>query len=244
MTGETDRIPLPPIPPRIAEGGDYEACLDQVGRDPEGAAEFAAGWIGRGGGDPATHCLALARLGLGDPAGAADLLDQLARSGRGAEASRAVIGEQAAQAWLIAGKPQAAFDVAGLALAFEADDPDLLITRATAALRIGRAADAIADLDRALALDPSRADALVLRATAHRTEAAYDAARADVAAALALDPDDPAALLERGLGRQRTGDLDGARADFERAIELSPDTQVAELAQQDIALLEAGPDLR
>jgi hypothetical protein len=33
----------------------------------------------------------------------------------------------------------------------------------------------------------------------------------------------------------------GARTDWERAISLSPDSATADLAQQNLALLEAGP---
>ena len=62
--------------------------------------------------------------------------------------------------------------------------------------------------------------------------------------ALAADPEDPEALLERGVLRQRRGDPAGARADWERAVELAPDTPAGELAQQNLALLDAGPERR
>jgi regulator of sirC expression with transglutaminase-like and TPR domain len=58
------------------------------------------------------------------------------------------------------------------------------------------------------------------------------------------DPDNAEALLERGILRQRHDDRAGARRDWERAIELSPDSTTADLAQQNLALLEAGPDRR
>jgi regulator of sirC expression with transglutaminase-like and TPR domain len=59
--------------------------------------------------------------------------------------------------------------------------------------------------------------------------------------ALKLDPDNAEALLERGILRQRRNDSNGARADWERAINLAPDTATSDLAQQNLALLEAGP---
>ena len=71
-----------------------------------------------------------------------------------------------------------------------------------------------------------------------------DLAAADVGRALDLDPDDPDALLERGILRQRVGDQTGARADWERVIALSPDSATGDLAQQNLALLEAGPERR
>jgi regulator of sirC expression with transglutaminase-like and TPR domain len=48
-------------------------------------------------------------------------------------------------------------------------------------------------------------------------------------------------LLERGILRQRRNDDEGARADWQRAISLAPDTATADLAEQNLALLEAGP---
>ena len=62
-----------------------------------------------------------------------------------------------------------------------------------------------------------------------------------MARALGLDPDLPEGLLERGILRQRHGDADGARADWERVIELDPDGATADLAEQNLALLDAGP---
>ena len=51
-------------------------------------------------------------------------------------------------------------------------------------------------------------------------------------------------LVERGILRQRMGDGAGARADWEHAIELDPDSTTADLAEQNLALLEAGPERR
>ena len=50
------------------------------------------------------------------------------------------------------------------------------------------------------------------------------------------------ALLEHGILRQRVDDQAGARQDWERAISLEPDSATADLAQQNLALLDAGPD--
>ena len=66
----------------------------------------------------------------------------------------------------------------------------------------------------------------------------------DVGRALDLDPEDPDAFLERGILRQRRGDPAGARKDWEKAVALSPDSATGDLAQQNLALLEAGPDRR
>ena len=100
------------------------------------------------------------------------------------------------------------------------------------------------DLTHALDLDPRRADALVFRGAAWRHLGHPELAQDDIDRAFAQDPENPDALLERGILRQRRGDREGARRDWEHAIALSPDTATGDLAQQNLALLEAGPDRR
>jgi Flp pilus assembly protein TadD len=106
---------------------------------------------------------------------------------------------------------------------------------------LDNAAQAADDLSHALDLDPKRADALILRATARRELGRLDDASRDIDAAYALDPDNPDLLLERGIIRQRRGDLAGARTDWQHAAALAPDTATGDLAEQNLALLEAGP---
>ncbi|MBN8904565.1 MAG: hypothetical protein J0H57_26410, partial [Rhodospirillales bacterium] len=43
-------LPVPPFPPRIAEGETYERCLSLLAEDPSGASALAEGWQGKGGG--------------------------------------------------------------------------------------------------------------------------------------------------------------------------------------------------
>ena len=95
-----------------------------------------------------------------------------------------------------------------------------------------------------LAREPARIDALVERAAAYRKLNRLDAARSDIDTACGLMPDAPDALLERGIVRERQGDLEGARRDWNRILSVSPDTHEADLAQQDLALLDAGPDAK
>ena len=71
-----------------------------------------------------------------------------------------------------------------------------------------------------------------------------DQAATAVDRALELAPDNAEALLERGIIRQLRGDVRGARADWERTIEVAPDSAAADLAQQNLALNEAGPKRR
>jgi tetratricopeptide (TPR) repeat protein len=234
-------LPIPPVPPRIAEGADYDHCLDMLDSDPSGADALAASMAANGGGDAAEHCHALAQIALGNSDDGATLLDKLATTSTAPSSFRAVVFGQADQAWTMAGRPDQAFASATNAIKLSPDDPDLLIGHAIAALALQRYADATEDLTHALDLDPRRADALVLRATAWRNLQKLDQAKADIDKAFALDPDDPDALLERGIIRQREGDLAGARKDWEQASELAPDTSTGDLAQQNLALLAAGP---
>ena len=241
---EPETLPIPPVPPRVAQGEQYEHCLALLPQDPEGAQGFAETWATAGGGAGADHCLALARIALGDPEAGALLLERIAGGSAAPGAARAVVFDQASQAWLMAGAADRAFAAATQAVALAPDSPDLRIDRALAAEALERWQDAADDLGRALDSDPKRADALVLRGSAYRHLDRIEAARADVDRALALDPEDAEALLERGILRQRGNDRPGARADWERAVALAPDSQAADLAQQNLALLEAGPQRR
>ena len=235
-------LPIPPVPPRIAQGDQYESCLAMLPTDPEGAQALAETWQTAGGGDAADHCLALARIELGDPADGATLLEKIGADSHGAAVARASIYGQATQAWLMAGDSSRAFAAATLALSLSSDDPDLLFDRSVAAGSLERWQDAVDDLTHALDLDPRRPDAMVLRGSAWRHLGKLDLAADDIAHALTMDPQNAEGLLERGIIRQRRNDAAGARTDWEQAIALAPDSPTADLAQQNLALLEAGPD--
>ena len=230
---------------RVASAADAaNPCLALLPTDPAGASDYAEDWSKRDGGDGAAQCAALAAVALGDPEAGAEKLDALSRDARLSGRRRAVLADQASQAWLSAARPDRALAAATLAVSLGPGDPTLLTDRARAALATGQAAQAVADLSAVLAARPGQVEALVVRATAYRKLDRIDAARADIEAACAALPDEPDALLERGILRERSGDLDGARNDWTRVLSLSPDTHDADLAQQDLALLEAGPDAR
>ena len=234
-----DRLPVPPVPPRLAEGARYEQCLAMLADDPRGAADLADSW--RDGGEAAAHCRALSAVALGDVEAGAAALEQLAAASRAAPASRAAVFGQAVQAWLMAGDAAHAAAAATAALALVPDDADLLVDRAVAAVAQARFEDALDDLTRALDIAPGRPEALVLRAASWRQVGQLALAQDDVDRAIAIDADNAEALLERGILRQRRNDLAGARRDWERAVELDPDSATADLAEQNLSLLEAGP---
>jgi tetratricopeptide (TPR) repeat protein len=232
-------IPVPPVPPRIAEGDTYDKCMDMLADDPAGADALATAW--RGGGEAAAHCHALAQIELGNPASGAALLVSLARTSQASPSARAEVLGQAAQAWTMAGDAPRALDAATQAIGLAPEDPDLRVTHAIAALAVHQDSAAEEDLSDALDADPKRTDALILRATARRHLGRITDAQMDIEKALSLDGDNADALLERGIIRQRQGDLSGARTDWERAETLSPDSSTGDLAEQNLALLDAGP---
>ena len=237
-------LPIPPVPPRIAEGPEYEKCLALVGSNPAGAKAEAEAWEATGGGEGAIHCRALAQVQLGNPESGADAMEKLAAASEQPAAARASLYGQAGQAWLMAGEARRAYGAETMALALSPDDPDLLIDRSVAAATLDRFQEAQEDLTHALSLDPRRADAMVLRAAAWRHLGQIEKAQQDVDGALEIDPENAEAYLERGILRQRRADRAGARADWLRAMELAPDSATSDLAQQNLALLEAGPERR
>ncbi len=236
-----DAMPVPPFPPRIADDDRYDKCMTMIADDPEGAEAIATSWKATGGGEAAVHCQALAAIASGEPEAGAATLENLAHGDTARGLTRAVLLGQAAEARLMADQAEPAVRDATEALDITPDDPDLLITRANANDALERMKDALEDLDRALLLDPARGDALVSRAAILRRMNRLDDAGADIAKALRLDPEDSEALLERGILRRETGDLAGARADWTRARTVDPTSDAAELAEQNLTLLDSGP---
>ena len=237
-------LPLPPDIPRIAAGPQYEECLGLLRQDPDGALSFAESWEAAQGGEGARHCGALALLGMGEAEKAAERLELLARNSAGSATARAAIFSQAVQAWMLANQSGRAFGAATMGLTIAPGDLDLMLDRAVALGTLGRYAEALEDLARVLDAAPDRAEAWVFRAASLRHLDRIDQASTAVDQALRLAPDNAEALLERGIIRQLRGDVRGARADWERTIEVAPDSAAADLAQQNLALNEAGPKRR
>lgn len=234
-------LPLPPEPPRLADGPEAERCLGMLRFDPENAYAYAMAWEVNDGGEGARHCAALALVALGEPRRAAERLEAIAGASLAGRPARAAVYAQAAQAWMVAGDSNRAFAATTLALTLTPDDTDLLLDRALALTTMRRHREAVIDLDRAVQLEPGRADTFVFRAVALRHLDRAEAARRDVERALALSPDNAEALLERGIQRQLAGDTEGARMDWERAVDVAPNSATADLAIQNLALNEAGP---
>ena len=228
-------LPVPPAPPRLGAGADYNECLDMIEEDPEGALLFARGLSG----DAALHCEGLAQIELGSPEIGAPILVRIGMDANEEPAARAAILGQASRAYLMIDQAEQARAATQAALALLPDDPDLRFDDAIAALAGKDFAGAIADLAVTLTADPKNSEALVARATAYRELGKLDLARTDADAAVALDPTDQDALLERGTIRQRLGDSAGARADWQQVQAIDPASSSADLATQNLALLDA-----
>lgn len=237
-------LPTPPEPPRLVDVPEYERCLEMVDEDPEGARNYADAWYMQGGGEGAAHCAALALLNLGEAERAAEQLERIAARSQAGIAARAAVFGQAGEAWIAASRPQQAHAALTLALALTPADPDLLTERAMASLALDRPGDALIDVELAVAADGSRAERWIIRASALRRLERLPPAAESVDQALRLEPENVEALLERGIIRQAQGDPAGARGDWEKVVELAPDGATADLAAQNMALIEAGPARR
>ena len=218
---------------------EYGDCLRQADRDAAAAFETANSWAERGGGYPARHCGAMALFRLGLYEQAALRLEQLASDmTRGEGDLTADALAQAAQAWLMARKPERAHRALTQAIRLRPRDVDLLIDRAITLAEAKNYWEAIDDLNLVLQINPRRGDARVLRASAYRYVDSLELAAEDVAAALVIDPGNPDALVERGIVRRLTNDPSGARQDWLTVVRTAPDSPAAEIARDNLAKLD------
>lgn len=221
----------------------YTQCLALAQDDASAALRMAEEWITLGGGNPARHCAAMALLGLLRYNDAAIRLQTLVDLLADAPVERrAAALEQAAQVWLLAGRPERAEQDLSAAIALRPDDAELLISRAIARASATDYWNAIDDLNLVIDAEPNRLDALVLRATAYRYLDSLELARQDVERAVAIAPMDPDARLERSLILWRMGEREGAVADWQQIIESAPESGAAALAKENIDRLLAPED--
>ncbi len=178
------------------------ACLDKAAERAEEALEDGLVWRSRSGGIDAEHCIAVARIELGDIETGARTLVSLAASPYAGEAeSRAQLLVKAANAWLLIEDYAPAEAALTRALELVPDAQGIFLDRARARALGGRWADAEVDLDRALAQGED-AFAYRLRAEARMQQGRYDEAESDVAAAERLEPRSVETNLVRGRIRE------------------------------------------
>jgi tetratricopeptide (TPR) repeat protein len=217
----------------------YVACMSLARENPERGYRQAIDWRNSGGGQAARHCEAVAILELGLYAEAARQLEGLAgaAAAKGGTLKSDLLG-QAASAWMIAGKPDAAYAAQTAALEIAPDDVELLIDRSISLASTRKYRLAIIDLDRALEIDPRRPEALVFRASAYRRLESFDRAKDDIERALVIDPGRPEGLLERGIILHHEGDAKSARRDWLKVLDLAPWSPAAEAARRNIERLD------
>jgi tetratricopeptide (TPR) repeat protein len=218
---------------------EYTACMTLAQREPDQALGSAESWEQRGGGDAARHCAAVALLGMGHYADAAQRLEALGENMSAGEPQLAAqVLAQAGIAWQGAEQYERAVAAETAALKLAPQDVGILIDRSANQFFLGKCWEAIDDLNAASELVPDRADILVFRASAYRCVEAYDLAREDVERALQLKPGDAEALLERGTIRHLSGDSEGARADWLKVAEDAAGTPTADAAQMNLERLD------
>ncbi len=227
----------------FARSKRYAKCMELARGDPDIGHKAAQAWRADGGGIGARHCTAVALLGLGHYEQAAQMLQTLA-DGTAARSFglRLELLSQAANAWLIAGKPATAYIVQTAALAARPNDIELLIDRSISLASTAKYWEAIDDLNRALDIDPGRVEALIFRASAYRRLDTLELAEVDITRALAIAPHHPEALLERGNIRRLKGDHEGARRDWLRVIEAGSATPEAAAARLNLERLDVKPN--
>jgi len=226
----------------LAQSRRYADCMDEARPDPEIGRKAAQAWRADGGGMAARHCAAVALLGLGQYAEAAQMLRTLADGAAAKGAGfRFELLTQAANAWLIAGKPNTAYEIQTEALEARPHDIELLIDRSISLASTEKYWRALDDLNLVLDLDPMRVDALIFRASAYRRLDTLELAEEDIARALAIAPHNLEGLLERGNIRRLKGDRRGARKDWLEIIETGPDAPEAAAARLNLERMDFKP---
>lgn len=227
--------------PALSGQTRYDRCLDLAQKKPQSAFDAALEWRDEGGAAAAEHCLAVALVGLKHYGEAGYRLDKLAHDRTAGDAgTRAMILDQAGNAWLLAGQPEDAQASLSAALKLTPGDADLLADRARARAMRKDWSGADSDLTAALTRAPRRPELYVLRASARRAMGQTRAALSDLENALRLKPKFDEALVERGAIRFAAGDRKGARADWRTVIMEAPDGPAADSARKHIEELELG----
>lgn len=219
----------------------YQACLNQARGEPEAGYRAALDWHAAGGGLPARHCAAVALLGLRAYEEAASRLETLAAEVPDARLDlRLGLIAQAAQGWMMSGRPARAEHLLSLVVGAVPDDPQILADRAVARLALNDHWSAIDDLDRALQIVPRDVELLLYRASAYRYLGVPDLARDDVDRALAVDSRAPGAWLERGILDRMAGDDAAARRSWIKVLEVAPESPAADAARARLEALDLG----
>jgi tetratricopeptide (TPR) repeat protein len=245
-----------PAPAQLHAGdrSHFNACRALVRSDPARAVANAQAWRIEGGGVPARLCLALAQFALGDTDTALKSFEAAAAASESSRDGEAVaILSQAAEAALIAQKPQAAVDYLGRALAGAGGitlspraEAALRVTRAEALVDVQRNADAAADLAAATSLYPAVPNGWLLKATLARRMGDLKTAETAIVAAGERASGDPAVQYEAGNIAAAKGETALAQKAWAAAAAVDPDSVPGRAAQAalDAASAPAPPQSR
>ncbi len=204
-----------PLDQAHAQPITYNSCVDLTRTDPDAGYDMALAWAETDVTGGASHCAGLALIGLGLFDAAAERFTRAAIEGQTiGDVERALLHQQAGDAWLLANSGPQAAEAFTQALIFIPEDPELLFGRARGYELEKQTALALQDVNLAIANNPTFAAAYLLRGRLHRQNKQLDAAAADIDAALANGIDQVAARLERGLIRYEQGDEAGALEDW------------------------------
>ena len=196
-----------------------QQCVAKIQENPEEAYEDGLAWVNEGGRPFARQCTALALVELGHEAEGAVRLEDLANAANGGSiAQRVLYLTQSGNAWLLAGKPEAALVTLENALRLNPTDPHLHADRAAAYIALEQWPKAEFDLDLALQSLSNDKEVLRMRAETRLQRGDLSGARNDMQNALAIDRTDIKTLNLRG--RIRLAELD--RDDDVRDSNVSP----------------------
>jgi tetratricopeptide (TPR) repeat protein len=219
---------------------EYASCMAEARSNPKDGFDHATHWLGLGGGDAARHCQGAALIGMGQYEEGARRIEALAQDIRADSGFRAELLAQAAQGWMLAGKPEKAEATLNAAIKLDPNDVELRIDRAQALAQRGDLEGAVTDLNFVLSRDPLKSDAYVFRASAYRQLGKTDLASADLVTALQINPLHIEAFLERGMLNRLAGNTAAARRDWLTVIERAPNSPAAVAAGQNLGQMDGG----
>lgn len=231
-------VPMSAWGQQIDPRREYASCMSEARSNPKEGFDHATQWLGLGGGDAARHCQGAALIGMGQHEEGARRLEALAQEMRAESGFRADLLGQAAQGWLLAGKPEKAEATLNAAIKLDPEDLELHIDRAEALAQRGDLNGAVQDLNFVLSRDPLKSDAYVFRASAFRQLGKTDLASADLVTALQINPTHVEAFLERGMLNRLAGNTAAARRDWLTVIEKAPKSPAAATASLNLEQMD------
>lgn len=214
----------------------YQRCMDLARHEPEKGLAAARVWQDEpDAAAAADHCAAEALIGLERYAEAARQLQRL--SDRVAESQKGSLLADVGWTWMMAERPEKAYEAQTTALEQQPENIELYIDRSIALADMGRYWESVDDLNRAHDLEPDRIDILTLRASAYRRVEAPQLALDDVLRARELSPDDPGLKIQEGIMRAELGQDARAATLWQKVINAQPGTRAARTAQENLEQL-------